>query len=167
MPETSQPVLGVIDHGTRANLYLAKMRTRSTITVLRVLLDLFERFGRPKFFRTDNETIFSSPVLTGALRLLGIRQHLSDPFCPWQNGRIERFFGTFKERILKWWEEAGIPNDVQPDLDVFRVWYHHMRPHQGLAGLRPAEAWSGRISTGPVRFFSAWNGILAGFGRPI
>jgi transposase InsO family protein len=69
-------------------------------------------------FRTDNESNFSSPILTGALWTLGIRHQRTDPFCPWQNGRIERFFGTFKERILRWWEEAGVPNEVQPDLDV-------------------------------------------------
>lgn len=166
LPETDRPVLGVLDHGTRANLYLAEMRARSTIAVLRVLLDLFERFGRPRFFRTDNESIFSSPLLTGALWALGVRHQLSDPFCPWQNGRMERFFGTMKERIHRWWEEAGIPSEVQRDLDVLRVWYNHIRPHQGLAGLTPAQAWIGRTGSQPLRFFSAWNGILAGFGRP-
>jgi transposase InsO family protein len=166
LPEKSQPVLGILDHGTRASLHLAELRTRSTIAILRVLLDLFERFGRPKFFRTDNESIFSSPILTGALWTLGIRHQRTDPFCPWQNGRIERFFGTFKERILRWWEDAGLPSEVQPDLDVLRTWYNHVRPHQGLGGLTPAEAWAGRRSLKPLRYFSAWNGILAGFGRP-
>lgn len=166
LPEKSQPVLGILDHGTRPILYLAELWTRSTIAVLRVLLDLFERFGRPRFFRTDNESIFSSPILTGALWTLGIRHQRTDPFCPWQNGRIERFFGTFKERILHWWEEAGVPCELQPDLDVFRTWYNHVRPHQGLGGLTPAEAWAGRKSHKPLRYFSAWTGILAGFGRP-
>jgi len=166
LPEKSQPVLGILDHGTRPILHLAELRTRSTIAILRVLLDLFERFGRPKFFRTDNESIFSSPILTTALWTLGIRHQRTDPFCPWQNGRIERFFGTFKERILRWWEEAGVPNEVQPDLDVLRTWYNHVRPHQGLGGVTPAEAWAGQRSLCPLRYFSAWNGTLAGFGRP-
>ena len=166
LPETKHPVLGVLDHGTRANLALTEMRTRSTIAILRVLLDLFERFGRPRFFRTDNEPVFASPLFTGSLWMLGIRHQRTDPFCPWQNGRIERFFGTFKERILKWWAEAGVPSEVQPDLDTVRTWYNHARPHQGLAGLTPAEAWSGSANRGPLRFFSAWSGILAGFGRP-
>ena len=166
LPQADSPVLGVLDHGTRASLRLTELRTRTTIAILRVLLDLFERFGRPRFFRTDNESIFSSPLLPAALWTLGIRHKRTDPFCPWQNGRIERFFGTFKERILRWWEEAGIPAEVQPDLDVLRVWYNHVRPHQGLAGRTPAEAWSGRASAKPLRYFSAWNAVLAGFGRP-
>ena len=60
----------------------SEMRARSTIAVLRVLLDLFERFGRPRFFRTDNESIFSSPILSAALWALGVRHQLIDPFCP-------------------------------------------------------------------------------------
>ncbi len=166
LPEAKHPVLGIVDHGTRASLALTELRTRTSIAVLRILLDLFERFGRPRFFRTDNESIFTSPLFTGALWTLGVRHQRTDPFCPWQNGRIERFFGTFKERILKWWAEAAIPDAVQPDLDTIRTWYNHVRPHQGLAGLTPAEAWRGSANKGPLRFFSAWNGILAGFGRP-
>ena len=100
----------------------------------------------------------AAPILTGALWTFGIRHLLSDPFCPWQNERIERFFGTMKERINH----------------VLRVWYNHIRPHQGSTGLTPAEAWIGRTSSQPPRFFSAWkraslalgHGILAGFGRP-
>ena len=166
LPESKSPVFGILDHGARASLALIELRTRTTIGILRILLDLFERFGRPRFFRTDNEAVFASSLLTTVLWTLGIRHQRTDPFCPWQNGRIERFLGTFKERTLKWWAEAGVPSEVQPDLDTIRVWYNHVRPHQGLASLTPAEAWSGSANKGPLRFFSAWNGILAGFGRP-
>ena len=36
---------------------------------------------------------------TLALRLMGIRHQRIDPHCPWQNGRIERFFGTLKPHL--------------------------------------------------------------------
>jgi transposase InsO family protein len=166
VPEPPRPVLGVIDHGTRALMVVKEMRVRTTIAVLRVLLDCFERFGRPRFLRTDNEGFFASPLFTATLFILGIRHQRIDPYCPWQNGRIERLFWTLKERLLAWWDQAGVPNDVQLDLDTFRVWYDHVRPHQGLAGLTPAEAWSSDARRGRLRFFSAWNGILTGFGRP-
>lgn len=152
--------------GKSALIVLKQMRERTTISVLRVLLDCFERFGRPRFFRTDNEGFFASPLFTAALFVLGIRHQRIDPYSPWQNGRIERLFWTLKERLFAWWEQAGVPDDVQPDLDTFRVWYDHVRPHQGLAGLTPAEAWSPAAQRGRLRFFSAWDGILSGFGRP-
>ena len=51
----SMAVLGVIDCGTRACLELAPVASRRTVTLLRQLLDLFERYGTPKVLRTDNE----------------------------------------------------------------------------------------------------------------
>ena len=57
------------------------------------------KYGTPKFLRTDNESIFTSRLFRGALFLLGIRQQRSDPGCPWQNGRVERFFGTLKNKL--------------------------------------------------------------------
>lgn len=134
------------------------------VAILRVVLDAVEAFGTPRFFRTDNEPVFASPVFSFALRLLGIRHRRTDRFCPWQNGRIERVFWTLKARVVRWWTEAGVPVDPQPDLDVVRVWYNHARTHLGLAGQTPFEAWNS-MAGGQLRYFSAWNGLLAGFGR--
>jgi len=161
------PVLGILDHGTRALLCLGELKTRTTIGVLRTILDVVERFGVPRFVRTDNEKILASPFLTAALEALGIQHQRIDPFCPWQNGRIERLFATLKERLGAWWLLAGVPNDVQPDLDTFRTWYNHARSHQSLAGITPAMAWAGvsHAKTTP-RFFQAWDGILTGFVSP-
>jgi transposase InsO family protein len=61
-----------------------------------------QRFGAPKCVRTDNEAVFTSRLFRLGLHLLGIRHQRTAPFAPWQNGRIERFFGTFKERFRIW-----------------------------------------------------------------
>lgn len=159
----SLPVLGILDHGTRGLLALRPLRDRSTIGVLRLLLDAIEKFGRPRFLRTDNEGIFTSLLMSLALWFLGIRHQKTDPYCPWQNGRIERLFWTLKERLYSWWATAGTPDHVQHDLDTFKTWYNHARPHQSLNGITPAMAWAG-ITT--PRFFRAWDGILTGFVAP-
>jgi len=163
-----QPVLGVIDHsGTRALLALVHLRNRTTIGILRVLLDVFEKYGTPRFLRTDNEAVFTSRLMAGALALLRVHHQRSDPFCPWQNGRIERLFGTLRRTIEAWFLRAGVPDDLGPDLDTFRDWYNHARPHRSLAGLTPAMAWAGITSAkGRQRYFRAWDGILAGFVVP-
>lgn len=57
------PVLGILDHGTRRLLNLRPLVDRTTIGVLRLLLDVVERCGRPKFLRTDNEAIFNSCLM--------------------------------------------------------------------------------------------------------
>jgi transposase InsO family protein len=98
----SRTVLGLVDHGTRACLALRSLPTKASIAILRALLDVIERFGAPKCVRTDNEAVFTSRLFRLGLHLLGIRHQRTAPFAPWQNGRIERFFGTFKERFRIW-----------------------------------------------------------------
>lgn len=75
--------------------------------------------------------------------------------APWRNGRIERFFGTFKRKIRAWIAEGGNVEKLYQELDVFRCWYNHIRPHQNLDGLTPGEAREGHQepkSRGQPRF---------------
>ena len=89
-------LLGIVDAGSRACLALQHTPTKASISILRYLLDCIERYGKPKAIRTDNEICFNSALFNAALWLLGIQHQTTQVCCPWQNGRIERFFGTFK-----------------------------------------------------------------------
>jgi transposase InsO family protein len=162
------PILGLIDHGSRACLALSEMRTKATIAILRVVLDAIERYGRPRAVRTDNEACFTSVVFRLVLAVLGIRPQRTTPGCPWQSGRIERLFGTLKPLLRAWHGLAGVPEMLQDDLELVRTWYNHLCPHQHLAGLTPAHAWSG---TRPnprkqAHFVDEWDGLLAGYWFP-
>ncbi len=158
-------VLGLIDHGSRACLVLKELKTKASIALLRALLDAIESYGKPRALRTDNEAVFTSHLFRFGLWLLGVRHQRTAPFCPWQNDRIERFFGTFKSAIRTWHERAGVPEDLSNDLATFRAFYNLVRPHQQLGGRTPAIAWSGVSpqSTRKPLFVSEWDGILAGF----
>ncbi|MEM8996656.1 MAG: integrase, partial [Acidobacteriota bacterium] len=59
-----EPILGVIDHGTRACLELKKLPDKTTLTLLKVIINLVQRFGRPRALRTDNEAMFRSSLFT-------------------------------------------------------------------------------------------------------
>jgi transposase InsO family protein len=50
---------------------------------------------------------------------------------------MERYHGTFKERnkVMR-----GLKITDTATLDGQRVYYNHIRPHQGLNGKTPAEA---------------------------
>ncbi len=163
-------VLGVVDHGSRFCLALSQMRTRTSVAVLRVLLDLVERAGRPKAVRTDNEALFTTRVFRFGLLVLGIRHQRSAPFCPWQNGRIERLFGTLKQNLRPWLREKRERDDLKSDLDTFCTWYNFARPHQHLNGRTPAMAWNGtnleKLPRARPRYVSAWNGRLTGYLYP-
>ena len=157
-------LLGVIEHHSRACLALHALRDKSSRTLLRLLLDLMDAYGRPAFVRTDNESVFTSRGFRLGLWWLGIRHQRTDPACPWQNGRIERFFGTLKGKLDQW-DVAGV-KELHGALHLFRLWYNHVRPHSVLNGHTPAETW--RATRPPPSrccqplWFEAWDGLLVG-----
>ncbi|MFZ3019855.1 MAG: integrase core domain-containing protein [Gallionella sp.] len=135
------PLLGILDHGSRTLLHLQALHDKNSHSLIACITEIIRTYGKPKIICTDNEAIFTSHVFRRGLKLLGIRHQLTTPGCPWQNGRIERLFGTLKHKLDQW----QVPNLAQLncDLDVFRYWYNHIRPHQNLDGRTPAEAWGG------------------------
>ncbi len=159
-------LLGILDHGSRALLRLHALRDKTSRTLLACLRETIHAYGKPKVIRTDNEAIFTSREFCSGLKRLGIRHQRTDPGCPWQNGRIERLFGTLKQKLDQW----QVPDFAQlnHDLDLFRRWYNHVRPHQNLDGRTPAEAWRGAnpYTTKPrcEYWFEAWGGLLTGYG---
>jgi putative transposase len=91
-------LIGVIDHGSRRILALQESQ-KSADSVLNLIENLTKIFGQPKSIRTDNDGAFRSETFKIGMEKLDIKHQRSDPYCPWQNGRIERFFGTFKAFI--------------------------------------------------------------------
>ena len=161
-------ILGILDHGTRANLSLAVVTNKSTATLLHALASCIERFGRPQTLRTDNEAMFRSWFFRLSLWVVGIRHQRIEPHCPWQNGRIERFFGTLKQKLDQW--AVTDVGELETSLHVFRLWYNHVRPHQNLQGHTPAEVWSGRDirqrCSQKEYWFDAWDSLLTGYYLP-
>ncbi|MBU1777949.1 MAG: DDE-type integrase/transposase/recombinase, partial [Gammaproteobacteria bacterium] len=158
-------LLGIIDHGSRALIHLQALHDKTTQTIINELRQTVRAHGKPKVIRTDNEGMFRSPAFGKALEQLGIRHQRTTPGCPWQNGRIERLFGTLKEKLDQW-AVAGI-EQLNHDLKIFRHWYNHIRPHQNLDGRTPAETWQGinPYVKPPIQehWFEAWDGLLAGY----
>ena len=157
-------IFGIIDHGSRKCLSLKVLGEKTSITLLKVLLSVIEKHGKPKAIRTDNEAVFTSRLFRFGLWLLGIRHQRTMLHCPWQNGRVERFFGTFKHFADKVVFGA---RDMQLSLDEFTFWYNRVRPHRHLNGRTPNEAWNGidPYAHPPIlcKKFVAWGGLLTGY----
>ena len=139
-------ILGVVDSGTRALLALKHLQTKSSIRILRVLLDIIECYGRPEAIRSDNELVFTSKLMRFSLWLLRIKRQTTQIASPWQNGMIERLFGTMKQAF----KNLTFPTtqSLESGLKEFRLYYNHIRPHQNLGYNTPANAWEGKpIST--------------------
>ncbi len=134
-------VLAILDHASRACLRLQRLPDKSALTLLRHVIETCRRYNTPRRLRTDNEAVFASRRFRVALRLLGIRPQRTDPGCPWQNGRVERFIGTVKGLLPS--EPLADGEALDRALRQVRYWYNHGRPHQHLYGRTPAEVWAG------------------------
>jgi putative transposase len=135
-----QTMLGIIDHGSRALLCLQTIFNKNSWTLLGQLCLAIGRYGKPKAMRTDNERVFTGWLFKLFFTMAGIKHQRIALHSPWQNGRIERLFGTLKP-LLK---QLVIPGQaaLQMALDEFKLFYNHCRTHQNLDGLTPAQAWN-------------------------
>lgn len=158
-------ILGLLDHGTRRLLSLTAVPNKSAWTLLGYLFLAIGRYGKPQAIRSDNKRIFTGRVFRAGLKLAGIRQQLNKPGCPWQNGRIERLFGTLKSKLDLWRVWDG--EQLHGALKQFHFWYNAVRPHQNLGGRTPLEAWRGidpyRRAPKREEWFEAWDGLLQGY----
>jgi transposase InsO family protein len=158
-------ILGIVDHDSRLAVCLLPLRDQTTIAVLRALLDVVEHFGKPRKLRTDNGPQFCSYLFRLCLKIMGIKQQFSKPGMPWMNGRIERLFGTLKERLNR----LAVADFTALELALmeFKAWYNHARPHQHLRGRTPGEAWNGvdpfKRSPLRVQYVVGWDGLLTGY----
>ncbi|WP_409524704.1 integrase core domain-containing protein [Nitrincola sp. MINF-07-Sa-05] len=159
-------ILGICEHLSRLAVSLKRLPDKASITLLRCLLEAIEQCGKPQIIRTDNEAVFTSRLFRFGLWMLSIRHQTTEKHCPWQNGRIERFFGTFKTHIKQILIEDAVQLDEQ--LTTFCWWYNRVRPHQNLEGRTPAEVWLGvePPKTRHWRYVSLWQGALRGFYAP-
>ena len=160
-----QQILGVIDGGSRALLKLQHLKDKSTINIIRAILNAIELYGKPKIIRSDNELVFTSKFMSMVLYILGIKHQTTQIASPWQNGRIERLFLTMKQSFT----DLVFPTtkSLEIGLREFRFFYNHIRPHQHLNYLTPNEAWSNKpmanSKTHETLYFNALCGNVAGF----
>jgi putative transposase len=155
-------LVGVLDHGSRRGLALCKSN-KTTRSMIRLLTTLTDRFGKPKAIRTDNEATFKAKKFKRWMQQNHIKHALTDPHSPWQNGRIERFFGTFKRALAK--IELPTLDELLQATQQFAYYYNHIRLHQHLDGLTPDMVWRGQYQFSnktPIPF-SAWHGEFVGW----
>lgn len=157
-------VLAILEHASRAALWLEALENKSSWALICKLVQAIKRHGKPRAVRTDNEAVFTSRAFRLALFLLGIRHQRIDLHCPWQNGRVERFFGTLKEKFDQLAVESF--DMLNGALGEFCFFYNHVRPHQNLGARTPTEAWAGvdpfTTQHRGEYWFEAWDGLLKG-----
>jgi putative transposase len=175
LDQTGQPhfIFGMIDHGSRKLLaLLVSSKTSEQIAIQ--LKQAIWQFGKPRSIRTDNESCFTSGQFSQVLSALQIRHQRSQLHCPWQNGRVERLFGTLKQHLHR----IHIQNaeQLQSLLDEFKHWYNTIRLHQHLGYQTPQEVWQEQSKTAEkckaskgqqhrhpeMTWWTGWDGMLSG-----
>jgi transposase InsO family protein len=145
---TEVKILNVIDDHSRLLVASTAMATCTGAATLAALAQAAEVLGWPTRFLSDNAKAFRH-VLADALRPIGVAAGHSRPYHPQTNGKVERFHQTLK-KWLRRQPAATSLDDLQHQLDVFRVLYNHERPHRGVGRQFPAVVWTDAPKAGPA-----------------
>lgn len=106
--------------------------------------------GMPSGCLSDNGLAFSGRLrgfevaFEINLRDVGVRAITSAPYHPQTCGKVERFQQTLK-KWLRNQPAAATLAELQTQLDGFRRYYNHERPHRAIGRVTPAE----RLHTSP------------------
>jgi transposase InsO family protein len=92
-------VLGVVDHGSRLNIAPRRVRHFNLRTLVGTLFLAFGEHGEPLVLKLDNHPVRHAKWFKHVMRVAGVRLRFTELASPWQNGRIERLFGTLKAAL--------------------------------------------------------------------
>ncbi len=95
-----------------------------------ILTDNGPEFG-PRGSRSKNEHPFEKLLME-----LGIKHHYTRPYRPQTNGKVERFWRTLEDDMLRdtFYESE---EELKEELLQYIYYYNHERPHQGIDGDTP------------------------------
>ena len=176
--ELIRPVItGIIDSYSRAilhvELHLAPPNAIQTVAALTKAClpkgdDLHPMFGLPEVLQTDNAAEYIGDVMAGVATRAGFILDQVPINSPSANGKIERFFGTFKTQFAsrlagyarqshgmkKAKKEGVIPFAVLQNLVNRYLVEYHSSVHSEL-GVTPWEAWHEKLDEAKGYFVPA------------
>ena len=138
-------LVAIMDWASRKVLAWRLSNTMDAGFCVAALEDAIARFGKPEIFNTDQGSQFTSFAFTSVLRDAEVRISMDGRGRWMDNVFIERLWRSLKyECIYLHAFETG--SELRAGLGRWITYYNTRRPHSGLAGQTPAEAY-GRIET--------------------
>src|SRR6187431_2859979 len=107
-------------------------------------LDSMNIVHRPRLL-SDNGSSYVAGNLAEWLKDEGFDHVRGAPLHPQTQGKIERWHQTLKNRILL--ENYYLPGDLEARIGEFVAHYNHLRYHESIANLTPADVYFGRGQT--------------------
>lgn len=91
--------------------------------------------------RTDQGKEFIATAVRQHLATLGIEQRMNTPYCPEENGKIERFHRTLSEKCVVGMYPSDQLDTLQYKLTLFLQYYNYQKRHRGLGmeGMTPIQ----------------------------
>ena len=99
---------------------------------------------RPRLL-SDNGSSYIADDLADWLADHRIDHVRGAPLHPQTQGKIERWHQTLKNRILL--DNYYLPGDLEAHIGSFIAHYNHLRYHESIANLTPADVYFGRGQT--------------------
>ena len=138
-PVTNKQIIAYIDDHSRYVVGYGLYDNASTKNALNCLYNVICKHGIPHAIITDRGACFYANKLDKhgkakskfqeALEEMGINHIVARAHHPQTNGKVERWFGTYKREF----------NERFKDIDEYVVFYNQQRPHQRLDYKTPAE----------------------------
>src|SRR6202158_1747503 len=107
-------------------------------------LDEAKVVHRPRLL-SDNGSSYISADLAKWLDGQDMDHVRGAPYHPMTQGKIERWHQTLKNRILL--ENYYLPGELEAKIGDFVAYYNHLRYHESIANLTPADVYFGRGQT--------------------
>jgi transposase InsO family protein len=149
-------ILNYLDDHSRMLVASVAFATVKGPDVVEVFSAAAEEHGFPAALLTDNGAVFTGAsrkgkvLLESALDDLGIVGKHSTPYHPQTCGKVERFHQTLKRFLAKQAPAESLAL-LQLQLDTFRAYYNHHRPHRALGGRTPLLAFNARLKAHPAQ----------------
>jgi RNA-directed DNA polymerase len=99
---------------------------------------------RPRLL-SDNGSSYVADDLATWLKGKDMRHVRGAPYHPQTQGKIERWHQTLKNRILL--ENYYLPGDLERQVGAFVEHYNHVRYHESIGNVTPADVYFGRAET--------------------
>ena len=99
---------------------------------------------RPRLL-SDNGSSYLSADLAKWLDDRKMQHVRGAPYHPMTQGKIERWHQTLKNRVLL--ENYYLPGELEAKISDFVAYYNHLRYHESIANLTPADVYFGRGQT--------------------
>ena len=147
-------IINWLDDHSRLLLHISAMKAVTGAAVITSFNAARSEYGTPFSTLTDNGIVYTARFIKAKngfeylLSELGVIQKNGSPGHPQTQGKIERFHQTLKK-----WLSQQIPapciENLQEQLDEFRIVYNTQRPHRALEMKTPAFSYAATIKATP------------------